>query len=304
MSVFRKRETLVENITYMALMAAINVIFVLLTYFLPFMMFALIFVLPLSSTIVATYCKKRLYPIYAIVTVGVCLLVSMMDIGDTIFVVIPSIITGFLFGILIKQNIPSIIVIALTTIVQVVLTYPGLLLINQVIYPGKEDLFVVVCKMVGVTNESLISYIKHLLIGTICLIQQILTFIVIKSEIGKVGVEIEEKEWLDKLLPNIGIFVFSIFSVIFAVIFKQIAYLFMIGTALLGIYEIAVLILEKKGWIYISLGASLGGTIFLFAALYTVIPEPLGFLCIQVLFCLAGIIGLLNNYLLTGSKKR
>ena len=304
MSVFHKRETLVENITYMALMAAINVVFVLIAYFVPFMMFALIFVLPLSSTIVATYCKKRYYPIYAIATTGICLLVTMMDIGDTIFIVIPSIITGFLFGILIKQNIPSIIVIAAASVAQIILTYPGLLLVNEVIYPGQEDLFLTVSKAIGISNESIVPYIKHLLIGTISLIQQILTFIVIKSEATKIGVNIEDKPWMDNLLPSLSIFIFSTLSVIFAVFFKEIAYLFMLGSALFGIYEIGSLILEKNKKIYIALGISAGLSIFLFAALYSAIPEPLGFLSVQILFCLVGIIGFINNYLLTHSKKR
>lgn len=304
MSVFHKRETLVENITYMALMAAINVIFVLLTYFLPFMMFALVFVLPLSSTIVATYCKKRYYPIYAVVTIGICLLVSMMDIGDTIFIVIPSIITGFLFGLLIKLNIPSIIVIAVATAAQVALTYPGLLLVNFVIYPGGEDLFVYIAKAVGIGNESIIGYLKHMLIGTISLIQQVLTFIVIKSEASKLGVNIEDRPWMDKLLPSLLIFVLTIFSVVFAIVFSEISYLFMIFTSLFGVYVIGSLIMEKKNWIYVALGGSALVTIVVFLLAYSITPEPLGFLYAQVLFCLAGIIGLINNYLLTGSKKR
>jgi len=61
MSVFKKRETLIQNITYMAIMAAINVVFVVLTTLVPLLMFLIIFVLPLTSTVVALFCKKKYY---------------------------------------------------------------------------------------------------------------------------------------------------------------------------------------------------------------------------------------------------
>ena len=56
---FKKRETLTQNIAYMGLMAAINVIFVLLTYFVPFLIFLLVFVLPLTSVVVTIFCQKN-----------------------------------------------------------------------------------------------------------------------------------------------------------------------------------------------------------------------------------------------------
>ena len=99
-----KRETLIQNIAYMALMAAINVIFVLLTTLVPVLMFLIIIVLPLTSTMVTLLCKKKYFPIYAIATIALCMIVTIWKIDDTIFYVIPSIITETL----------SIIVLALT----------------------------------------------------------------------------------------------------------------------------------------------------------------------------------------------
>ena len=105
MSVFKKKETIVENMTYMGLMAAINVVFVLLTTFVPFLFFLIVFVLPLTSTIVALHCNKKYFPIYAFATIGLCLLVTIWKIDDTLFYIIPSIITGFLFAIMIATGI-------------------------------------------------------------------------------------------------------------------------------------------------------------------------------------------------------
>ena len=99
MALFKKRETLVQNIAYMAIMAAINVIFVLLTALLPPLMFLMVFVLPLTSAVVTLFCKKRYFPIYFIVTIGLCMLASFgIYIFDTFFYVLPALISGFFFG--------------------------------------------------------------------------------------------------------------------------------------------------------------------------------------------------------------
>lgn len=303
MAVFKKRETITENLTYMAIMAAINVIFVLLTFFVPFLLFILVFVLPLGSAIVAIYCKKKYYPIYAIVTIGICMLVTMTDFADTIFFVVPSIITGFVFGFLIEKRAPSILIIASTALLQALLTYPGLWLANAVLYPGQKDIFVVIANGIGITNESVVEYVKHMGIAVISLIQEIIAFIVIKEESSKLGINVEENSKLEKLIPTVCIFGFAILSLLFAFIYPQISYSFMLGTILFGIYQIACLIQEKKKYILISLGASVLLSIFVFAGCYASIPKPLGFLCVQVLFCLVGIIGLINNYLPTHNKK-
>ena len=99
MELFKKRETPVENITYLGIMAAINVIFVLLTNVLPVLFFLIVFVLPLTSAVVTLFCKKAYFPIYFIVTLALCFLVNLgFHIFDTFLYVFPSLITGFLFG--------------------------------------------------------------------------------------------------------------------------------------------------------------------------------------------------------------
>ncbi len=118
MGLFKKRETLVQNIAYMGLMAAINVIFVVLTTLVPVLFFLIVFVLPLTSTIVALHCKKRFYPIYAFATIGACMLCTIWKIDDTIFYVIPSVISGFIFAVMVEKEISAPWIIIATTIVQ------------------------------------------------------------------------------------------------------------------------------------------------------------------------------------------
>ena len=65
MALFSKKTTLVHNITYMAIMTAINLIFIVLDTFVPFLMFLLILLLPFVSAVVSYFCQKRYYIIYA-----------------------------------------------------------------------------------------------------------------------------------------------------------------------------------------------------------------------------------------------
>ena len=123
MSLFRKRETAIQNISYMSIMAAINVIFVLLSNVLPILLFILIFLLPLTSAIVTIYCRKRYYPIYLVVTLALCILVSFgFTIFDTLIYVFPSLLTGFVFGVCFEKNVPAIIILVGNTILQFLLS--------------------------------------------------------------------------------------------------------------------------------------------------------------------------------------
>ena len=64
MGIFSKRETLVQNIAFLAIMAAINVVLLLLATLLPYLLLFLTMILPFVSLLVTIYCKKRYYPMY------------------------------------------------------------------------------------------------------------------------------------------------------------------------------------------------------------------------------------------------
>ena len=108
MGIFKKRETLTQNIAFMGIMAAINVVFVLLTTFVPLLFVLIVFVLPLTSTMVALHCNKKFFPIYAVATIGLCLICTIWKIDDTLFYVIPSIISGFVFALLAERKLSGL----------------------------------------------------------------------------------------------------------------------------------------------------------------------------------------------------
>ena len=294
----KKKETLTQNITYMALMAAINVIFVLLTAFLPYLFFLIVFVLPLTSAIVVVHCKKIYFPIYAFATIGLCMVCTLWKIEDTIFYVIPSILSGFLFGLMSEKKVPSIWIIMATTVLQIGLTYASMPLIQLI--TGK-DIVEVFATVFLINDFKYLAYVVPSFIFFMSLTQEIITYVVIKEELAKFGVKYDEPKALDLIL-FISLATSLVLTLIFAFVYGPISYLFAMFSLFFGIYSIVYLVSLNKKTIYIYLVATLFVTVFLFALLYKLTPQPLGLLFANIYLVFVAILLLLNKYLLSRNK--
>ena len=280
-------------------MAAINLVFVLLTTFIPVLFFLIVFVLPLTSVIVTLHCQKRYFPIYAITTIGLCLLCTIWKIDDTIFYVIPSIISGFVFGLSIEKKVPSFWIILATTLIQIGFTYASIPLIK--LMTGR-DIIYDFATVFGINDFIYLDYITPCFIYFLALAQQILAFVIIREELPKFGFELNEPTNIPLSLA-ISIASSIVLTVIFAFIYGPIAYLFTLVGLFLSIYAVVYLVLEYNKLVYILLGVSLGLSIFLFAIFYPMVPVPLGMLFLNILFFMIAIIVLINNYLLRRRKE-
>ena len=299
MAPFKKRETVIQNISYMAIMAAINVIFVLLTTFIPVLFILLVFILPLTSAIVTLYCKKRYFPIYALATIALCLICTIWKIDDTIFYVIPSIATGFIFGLLVEKKVPAIWIVTITTVLQIGFTYATIPLVKLI---TGQDIIMVFATAFGINDFVYLDYVVPSFIFFMALGQQIISYSVIREELPKFGYSLNEPKSLDLSL-FISLMSFLVLTLVFSFIYGPVAYLFGMFALLFGIYALVILIMENNIIVYISLGGSALLSIFLFALLYPLAKQPLGLLFINVFFFLVAIIVLINNYLLRKINK-
>ena len=297
----KKKETLVQNITYMAIMAAINVVFVLITVLVPFLFFLIVFVLPLTSTIVTLHCKKRYFPIYAVATIGLCMICTMWQIGDTIFYVIPSVISGFLFGFMVEKKVPSFWILTITTLVQIGISYATIPLLNLI---AGKDVVVSFATVFGLGEFKYLNYVVPCFIFFIALAQQIIAYMVIKEELPKFGYTLNEpKELPFSLAMAIGAASTLAFAFMSSPNCGPIAYLMSLISLLFVCYAIIYLVLEKSIIIYISLGASLVVSMIVFALIYSMVEEPKGLILVNIFFFIVAIIVLINNYLLKPHKK-
>ena len=295
----KKRESLIRNITFMALMAAINVVFVLLTTLVPVLVFLIVFVLPLTSAIVVIHCKKRYFPIYAVATIGLCLICTIWKIDDTIFYVIPSIISGFIFGLFAEKKVPSYWIILTTAIIQIGFTYASIPLIK--LMTGR-DIVEVFAVAFGINDFQYLSYVVPCFIFFISMAQEILAYMVIREELPKFGYELNEPKNLPLSLAVCLTASISL-AVIFAFIYGPISYLFTLISLYLAIYAIIQLVTVKNIIVYILLATTLIVSIFLFAFIYPSMPKPLGLILANIYFIFVAIIVLINNYLLKPHKE-
>lgn len=267
-----KRTTLIQNISHMAIVSAINIIFVLLANFIPILSILLVLILPLLSAVTIIYCEKKYFPIYAVATIGLCLLVSINNIGDVLFYVLPSIITGAIFGLFIEKEINSLWSISTATIAQFALTIS----INPLI------------KLI--TGINFIDLISKFMDGSIFILlisfaQIILSYFVIKEEIKKLGVEVNFK--LDHKDISIVLFVIIILTLLqipFAFIYISISYVLMVLAMVYCLIFIVYFMFKKATWIYIFTPVSFIVSIILFALLFPLIDIKYGLLLINLYF--------------------
>ena len=301
MELHKKKETLVQNITYMAIMAAINVVFVLITVFFPFLFFLIVFVLPLTSAIVTIHCKKIYFPIYAVATIGLCMICTIWKIGDTIFYVIPSIISGFLFGFMAEKKVPSFWILTATTLVQIAFSYVTIPLLNVI---SGKDVVVSFATVFGLGDFKYLNYLVPCFIFFISLAQEIIAYMVIKEELPKFGITLNDpKELPFSLAMAIGGASTLAFAFSFIPYCGPISYLMSLVSLLFTCYAIIYLILERKTLVYIIMVASLVVSMFTFAFIYKFATEPLGLVLVNIFFFMIAIIVLINNYLLKPKKE-
>lgn len=295
---FKKRETVIQNIAYLGLMAAVNVIFVLLTAALPPLMFILIFVLPLASTVVTVFCKKKYYPIYFIATVALCLLVSCGLPGyiyDTLFYVIPSLITGFIFGLLIEKHVSGIHVLTSTTLIQYVLTYLTFLCLGLLL-PDK-NFFDVLLGMFGLQNFQFKEVFAHVFCFLIAGIQILFTYVIIKHEVKKLGIEVNLND-NHKYISNIASIVGVILAVSMYFVYAPLVYVFIFVSLYYFVYQITDLFFKKSKLIYVLVGLILLASIFLFAFLYSYPIKPLSIILLSIPFGLINVVHFTDNCLI------
>ena len=298
MKIFSKKEKLVENLAFFAIMAAMNIIFVLLANFFFFITIFLVFFLNFSSAFVALLCKKRYYIIYVLATIGICLLIN---INDTLFFVIPSMITGFIFSFVFEKKMPVSYLLMIISFIQIVLTYISYLLIDLIYSVSIIDSFFIVFKLTAY------EYKEYLIAPFIFLIsfgQIIISYIILSSELQKFGFE-PSKVNSTVFSDSIGIIFSILIMVASAFLIPQISYLFLILSLWFAVNILIYLFHQRNALIVAFLIILVILFTFLFAIFYPLVPSPFQLFSIGILSLGSMLIGIINKYLLMrGSKDK
>lgn len=181
-----KRQTLIRAICFSSFFVAINVLASFLTVAFPVIGVGLIIFLPLTSALVEVNIKDRWFPIYAIATLGLSIVVTLSSIDFTFFYIVPSIFTGYIFGLSLKRGIPKLLAIFIASLIQTALSFFFIEILNLITGIDIIDLF---AKIFRISNVFLFNSSIWLIFFIVSLAQVILSYIVVENEMSKFGIE-------------------------------------------------------------------------------------------------------------------
>ena len=282
----------VKDITFMAMMAALNVSFCLIGAFVPLAGLFLSIALPLSSALVAVKARTAFYPIYALATLGLCIIVTPAQIDTTLFYVLPSLLLGLAFGLLFKLKWAPLLIIISASYIQLGLLYVTIALIDALFM---IDFVNALLTLLAIDHFSGVALITPTLLYAISLAQSTLIYLIVGAELRKVTLLYSDKP--------ISIWVTMAFSLMNGLVVLLGRFAPMYGHLLLGPlfmlagYHLFRFVETKKTALLICGGAWLIITVFLGAILFPIVEKetallltsifPLGiFMIVLFDFCL------------------
>ena len=269
MEVFNKKETLIRTISFMAFFVAINVMCSFLTTVLPLLSVVMIIFLPLTSAMVEVMCKDRWFPIYAFSTIGLSIVVSLQSIDFTLFYIIPSIFTGYIFGLFSKRNLPGMFSIFVASIIQMVLSIASIYILE--VATG-IDIFDIIAKILRISDRfwfNLLILVGFFFVG---LVQTFLSYIVVKNELSKFGNNPSEIN-NNSLVPEIATLVSLAVSTLFSFFYLSVSILFYAFAIYFFIFVIIEHVKAKQKMSLIIDGIILLLAIFFYAGLNNLISN-------------------------------
>ena len=291
MALFQKKTTLVHHITYMGIMTAINLIFIVLATYIPLMMLLLILLLPFASTIVSYFCLKRYYLIYAVASIGLCMI---FNISDTLFYVVPAIISGFFIGVLLERGIHPFWMVLSSTIINATLTYAFIPLINFI---SNADIVMAFLTLFKLTEFPYRTELVYLFVLFISLVQCALTHFVLLTDAKKLGIEINTR--VDSFAPFlIGLEFCVLMTICCGFFYLPLALVFLSLALYFSAFLMIDFMMMKKLWVYIVFGISLFVGLIVFALFYQQLSKPYGVILFVIFPLFVGVISFVKNCLL------
>lgn len=275
-------------------MSAILGVMSIIASFVPLAFLGVAILSPLIAAIAAYYTKDKYLIVFVAGSSLLCLLVTLYSYGETVFGVIPGIISGSLFGLLLKKKIPTPLLIALCSLLEFGLNYVGVWLLR---FLSEIDIIETGLQLLGLDGKENICYIVPCFIYVYALAESAISFIVIEGVLERF--ERDDVSWplFDKILPFLAM---TLLGVAIGLAFIWPALGFVIFA--LGIYlSLSALFpfVERCSWqlclLFIAVEFAAG---YLFAAFYSNFPKSTGLLLSGIFFASFDLLAGLNSLLL------
>ncbi len=278
MKIFSKRETIAQNIALMGLMSAINIIISVFSSLFPALSIFIVLLLPLTSVLVEIYCKDRYYPIYAFATFGLALVATLWNMETTIFYLLPSLITGYVFGLLNKLKVLPLYSIITASLIQMGFTFISIPLINFVF---DVDIIMTFKTAFNLVNSQNIDVIIPSFIFAISLIQTSLSYAIISNEFNKLNIDENHSSSLQWIYQCLIMFLLIVMFAISFVSLKT-AYILLLITIYFAVFVVIDFIEEKYFYTLIVFAFGLVINIIVFAIANEKMPTNSSLLLIGI----------------------
>ena len=286
-----------QNLTITSIICAISIVFFVLGIYIPFLSLITIVGIPFATCLVDLKTDIKHVLIYVLATI---LISSLINFQEALFYVIPSLVTGVFYGVLIKNKIHGFLSILITSIFSMGLQLLSIELINGIYSIN----FIEALSNFFSIEITKVESLKFLLLFLVGLIQNILIFFILESELPKFNYSAKNDFSIFYPLLIISI-VTSLLGIILNKIIPSISYL-MTGISLLAISNLCFYYFKAKTkWIFPSFIILIFIDFFSFIFFNDYLNNNgyyLYFNIITLSLCLIGVILIIDKVILNKSK--
>lgn len=243
MNFLRKRINIKESLSVVSLFVALEVILTTLVAILPYSILILFFILSFPSFILSLIVKFRYYLLYFFLSLLISSLTSIYNISIPFLYLLPSLIIGYSFSVLIKFKIDYFIGINIISLLYFFIEYLTIYIFKVIFNIDVISYFLTIFLL----NDFIYSsYLVVLFIYIYSIISTFFSFIFIKSNIKKIDKNIEFYNAKNiEFILIINEVILIIFNIVFS-IFKEIKPFTLLPFILSYIFIIYLIILDIK----------------------------------------------------------
>jgi hypothetical protein len=278
MEVFSCRRGPSQNIAFISIATALTLVLSVLASFVPLSGFFIIIVLPFASFVTILLTENKYGLLFLIAAPLISIAVTAYAFQETLFYIIPSLLTGALFGYLSKWHFPLAISFFLSALLSMGLTYLSLPLIKAIY---EVDIINFALSLLGLANKSSIYNIVPSFIFAISLASLALAYLF--------GEVMNEKIQLKRNNDDSYAFFYPILSSIFASlslglisILPNYAFIFLAFSLFFACFSSLLLLRGVKRWLYILLGCLLLASLIGFVFLYPLYSKENGLILLSL----------------------
>lgn len=175
-----------------SIMAAINVIFALISsYIFAFSLLVMLF-LPLASIVVALNVDLKYYPVYLIGTLLLSLVLNFANFDNTLFFLLPVLMSGLTFGLLIKHKVSDVFIILIVSLVNLTTLFITIPIINLIYDINFLEVF---ASFIGFNDLAVGRLILPSVLTLLAFMQTLLTLVIISQDAKYFQIEINTTPW-------------------------------------------------------------------------------------------------------------